>query len=251
MPAANIDDVLVDLDDILRSTAARGSRLALFAALYRLVTARVRDGIHRGRFADGPRMDRLDTVFATRYIDAFAAWQAGAPTRKSWRVAFEAADDRSLIGLQHLLLGMNAHINLDLGIAAATVAPGAAITALQGDFDRINDVLAELLVGVKAALCAASPMLASLDRLCGARDDQFADFAMVQARKQAWRVATTLAGMPAQFHEPTIGFVDAQTALLGRLIQRPEPTTAAALAIVRMQESDDVTALTAALLSVA
>lgn len=247
MPAADIEDVLVDLDDILVRTLAQRSRLALFAALYRLVTARVRDGIRQGRFADGPRMDRLDTVFASRYLDAIAAWQAGAPTSKSWRVAFTAADDRSLIGLQHLLLGMNAHINLDLGIAAATVCPGPGIEALRGDFERINDVLAELLAGVKAALAGASPMLASLDRFCGAHDDHFADFAMVQARKQAWRVATLLARLPGDFHEPAIALLDAQTATLGRLITRPEPTTRAALAIIRHSETDDVVALATAL----
>jgi hypothetical protein len=251
MPAAaNIEDVLVALDDILARTSAQRSRLALFAALYRLVTARVRDGIRQGRFADGPRMDRLDTVFALRYVDAFAAWTAGASTTKSWRVAFTAADDASLIGLQHLLLGMNAHINLDLGIAAATVCPGPAIEGLRGDFDRINDVLAELLAGVKTALAGASPMLGTLDHFCGAHDDHFADFAMVQARKQAWRVATMLARLPHDFHEPAIAMLDAQTATLGKLITRPEPTTRAALALIRHTESDDVAALTAALLRV-
>lgn len=252
MPTAkSIDEVLLGLDLILAESANRRSRLALFAALYRLVTARVQQGIRDGRFADGPRMERLDTVFAGRYLDAFAGFKLGMPVTKSWRVAFNAAEDSSLIGLQHLLLGMNAHINLDLGIAAATVCPGPAIDGLRGDFDRINDVLAELLSGVQAALGAASPMLATLDKFCGSADESFAGFAMGKARKQAWRVATVLATLPPEHHDMAIALLDQQTATLGRLITRPDPTTRAALALIRLRESDDIAALTAALLRVA
>ena len=252
MPTAkSIDEVLLGLDLILAEAANRRSRLALFAALYRLVTARVQQGIRDGRFADGPRMELLDTVFAGRYLDAFAGFKLGMPVTKSWRVAFNAAEDSSLIGLQHLLLGMNAHINLDLGIAAATVCPGSAIAGLRHDFDMINDVLAELLAGVQAALGDASPMLATLDRFCGAHDESFAGFAMGKARKQAWRVATLLATLPPEHHDTAIALLDQQTATLGRLITRPDPTTRAALALIRLRESDDTAALTAALLRVA
>ena len=197
MPATNIDDVLVALDGILADTAARRSRLSLFAAMYRLVTARVRDGILRGRFADGPRMDRLDTVFALRYLDAYAAFHAGAPVSKSWQVAFCAAEDASLVGLQHLLLGVNAHINLDLGIAAAMTCPGPEIEGLRADFERINDLLAELMEGVQAAIGAASPMLATLDRFCGAGDEQIAGQVLDHRRPRAGRLRAALARRPA------------------------------------------------------
>jgi hypothetical protein len=249
--ANNIDDVLVALDGILAETTARRSRLALFPALYRVVTARVHAGILGGRFADGPRMDRLDTVFAQRYLDAFAAYRDGGPVSKAWRVAFAAAEDGSLVSIQHLLLGMNAHINLDLGVAAAIVAPGPAIEDLRGDFERINEVLAELLEGVQSALGSASPMLRVLDRFCGRADERFADFSMVQARKQAWRVATVLASLSPEHQALAINLIDQQTATLGRLITRPDPTTAAALALIRVGETDDIEALVAALLRVA
>jgi len=247
MSIANIDGVLVALDAILVETTSRRSRLALFAALYRVVTARVRAGILAGRFADGPRMDRLDTVFALRYVDAFTAHRNGTPTSRAWRVAFTAADDSTLVSIQHLLLGMNAHINLDLGIAAATVAPGPAIHDLRDDFERINDVLAELLEGVQSALGAASPLLAALDRYSGRADERFAYFCMVEARKQAWRVATLLANLAPEYQAMTIDLLDQQTATLGRLITRPEPMTAAALALIRHSESDDIDTLVAAL----
>jgi hypothetical protein len=46
---------------------------------------------------------------------------------------------------------MNAHINLDLGIAAAQVAPGPALPALHTDFLCINAILASVVATVVPA----------------------------------------------------------------------------------------------------
>ena len=67
-------------------------------------------------------------------------------------MAFEAATRWRPIILQHLLLGMNAHINLDLGIAAATVAPREALPSFQHDFDEINVILTGLIGAVEAEM---------------------------------------------------------------------------------------------------
>jgi hypothetical protein len=59
--------------------------------------------------------------------------------------AFEAERKRHLALIQHLLLGMNAHILLYLIVAAAQVCPGNNIHAPEKDFMTINDVLKELI----------------------------------------------------------------------------------------------------------
>ena len=107
------------------------SRMGYFAALYRRVTCAVRDGISAGSFQNGPLMEQLDVVFASRYLDALATFQAGGAATRSWMVAFHGYDDANLLILQQLLSGMNAHINLDLGIAAAQVSPGSATARTQ------------------------------------------------------------------------------------------------------------------------
>ena len=71
-----IDDVLADLDVILEKSLAAPSRLGYFAALYRKVTAKVKEGIESGFFDDGPRMEQLDVVFASRYLDALALFES-------------------------------------------------------------------------------------------------------------------------------------------------------------------------------
>ena len=126
-PAATIDEVIAQLDEVIDRARREGSRVGYFPALYRKVTVAVKEGIAAGRFEDGQRMERLDVVFANRYLEAMAAWRAGEPPTRSWQLSFEAAGRWWPIVLQHLLLGMNAHINLDLGVAAARTAPGAEL----------------------------------------------------------------------------------------------------------------------------
>ncbi|MGH9566221.1 MAG: DUF5995 family protein, partial [Candidatus Angelobacter sp.] len=143
MPAETIDDVLRELDGIIEWSFDRRSRLGYFAALYRRVTLAVKEGILNGRFQDGVRMERLDIMFASRYLDALQQFRSGRSTTLSWRAAFQAASYWYPLVLQQLLLGMNAHINLDLGVAAACCAPGSQFSSLQADFNQINTLLAE------------------------------------------------------------------------------------------------------------
>ena len=70
MPATNIDDVLRILDGIIAGCKAKSDPLGYFPALYRQVTLTVKQGIASGYFDDGPRMDRFDALFASRYFAA-------------------------------------------------------------------------------------------------------------------------------------------------------------------------------------
>lgn len=64
-----------------------------------------------GLFDDGVRMDRFDTFFGNRYFDAYDAWRRDRSGPRCWREAFGLLDDADTIIVQHLILGVNAHIN--------------------------------------------------------------------------------------------------------------------------------------------
>lgn len=64
-------------------------------------------------------MERLDTLFAERYFDAVTPRDAESRPTASWHLTFQAGSQWRPLVLQHLLVGINAHINLDLGVAAA------------------------------------------------------------------------------------------------------------------------------------
>ncbi|HEX9938762.1 MAG TPA: DUF5995 family protein [Longimicrobium sp.] len=190
----DIDGVIERLEFIIKDSIARQDRLGYFAALYNRVTIAVRDGIKAGQFQDGARMEKLDVIFANRYLAAYDAYRSGELPSLCWFKAFNAALSSEHIVLQHLLVGMNAHINLDLGVAAARVAgPGGAINGLRGDFDKINDVLAKLTPVVEQQLDDCSPVFKELSGLAPRLELKMVGFSMEKARAAAWAFANELA----------------------------------------------------------
>jgi hypothetical protein len=239
-PATTIEQVIRCLDDIVNDTLARGSRAGYFAALYRKVTVRVKEQITKGFFADGPRMERLDVIFANRYLDAYARWRraSGDGPTEVWKLALDATETWRPLVLQHLLLGMNAHINLDLGIAAALTAPGPALAGLKGDFDRINTVLADLVGSVTAELTHIWPPLGWMTH--GRLDDAVINFSMSRARDQAWSLAQALASLAPDARDARIRATDAEMSALGAAVLTPGFRLTAALLAIRIAERGSV-----------
>lgn len=247
MPTTTINEVTTQLTAIIDRSRQEQSRLGYFAALYRLVTLNVKAGIQAGRFEDGARMEQFVVTFASRYLNALEAYQQGQPISECWRVAFEAAGAWRPLILQHLLLGMNAHINYDLGIAAATVAPGAKLAALEHDFNEINQILAGLVKHVQTAIGGLSPWLWLLDKISGRADEVIINFSMQRARDQAWELAQRLAPLPAAQWATECSGLERRITVLGRLIQHPGWWLSLRLLVIRLRESSDVRAVIEAL----
>lgn len=240
MLASTIDEVIGQLTRIIDRSRSEKSRLGFFAALYRKVTIRVKQGIASGRFDDGPRMERLDVIFANRYLNALETYRSGQEPSACWQVAFRSAASSRLLVLQHLLLGMNAHINLDLGVAAAQTAPGAALPGLKRDFDEISVFLGEMLDEVQTDIAQVSPALGLLDRVGGRSDEVVVNFSMGKARDEAWRAAERLAALPVEQQAAEIASLDRKVALLSQVILHPGVKLALATTLIRLLESRDV-----------
>ncbi|TDD96442.1 DUF5995 family protein [Actinomadura rubrisoli] len=243
MAAENIDDVIDGLAAIVRDADRAGDRAGYFAALYRQVTVEVRNAIRGGRFDDGARMDRFDTLFGNRYFDAYDAWRRDQGGPRCWRETFGLLRAGDTIIVQHLVLGVNAHINLDLAIAAARTSPGEAIHALRRDFMLINDILARVVLAVQDAVGDVSPFLRLLDQVGGRTDERILDFNIRQSRQEAWYNAVLLAGQDDAEREETIERLDVRATVLARLIARPGGLVRPAVELIRRSESDDVQAV--------
>lgn len=240
MLAQNIEEVIRLLDDRIARARAAASPMGYFPALYRKVTVRVRDGIRAGEFEDNPRMERLDVVFANRYLDALDALDAGRRPTGVWDLAFTAARSWRPIVLQHLLVGMNAHINLDLGIAAAETAPGQSLPGLKCDFEHINTILASLTGGVKKDLTDIWPALGFFDEALGTAEDVIANFSMEKARDSAWALAEQLASTPAAGRAAVIRARDEEATKFGRFLLDPGWMVRFPALIVRVTERGSV-----------
>jgi len=190
MAATTIDEVIAQLDQIIDTECANNSCMAYFPILYRKVTLRIKEGILNNAFENNQRMEKLDVLFANRYIDAYECLGAHNPFTESWRKAFEASKTGKLLIMQHLLLGINAHINLDLGIAVAeTVGDDGEIMDFENDFNKINEILGSMIADVEKKIISVSPLFGLLEKFGKGREDKLVSFSINIARDGAWLFA--------------------------------------------------------------
>ncbi len=219
----NIDQVITELEHIIDWSIEHNSRIGYFAVLYHRVTCRIKEGIANNEFQDGPRMEKLDVLFALRYIDAWKAWISGQPLTQSWQVAFDASKNGGTVILQQMLLGINAHINLDLGIATSeTVGSQGNIENSLHDFDTINAILASLVDEVQKDLSQVSPLIRLLDKFGKGRQDKLATFSIDIARTGAWYFSCLVHTCPTADLPELIAERDASIANLASSLSKPK-----------------------------
>lgn len=239
-PITTIDDVIEVLDSIIIECITTENALGYFAVLYQKVTIKVKEGIAAGFFDDGLRMEKLDVIFAKRYIDAYFAWKQNKKVTSSWEKAFLLAGDKNLLVTQHLLLGMNAHINLDLGIAAAEVSDKNPISDLENDFMKINEILASLVDEVQNGLSSIWPFLRKILKLFGEVDNYILDFSMKIARNGAWRFACNLATFETTNWPAQLELRDKKVAAKSAIITSPGKWVQFVLWLIRLTERGSV-----------
>ena len=191
MHANTIDEVIVLLKAIIETEREKSSTMAYFTILYHDVTVAVREAIVAKRFEDNARMEKLDVIFANHYFDAYEGYQHNQEISHSWQLAFESSHLFAPTILQHILLGMNAHINFDLSQAVIDTAP-TEIETLEHDFMLVNTILSEQVDAVQDKLANIWPSMRLLDWIAGKTDEAIIDFSMQKAREAAWENATTL-----------------------------------------------------------
>jgi hypothetical protein len=240
IPIETIDQAIAAMDLQIERCVASKDPCGYFAIVYRAVTARVRDGILAGEFEDGERMERLDVLFAQRYLDAVDGWRAGTSIPAVWQVAFETAASRRSLVAQHLLLGINAHINLDLGVATALASETADIDDLRNDFDRVNDVLAELVDRMQDVISSVSLSNKVIDVLGMRLDEALVTFTIRQTRDDAWDFATMLSRQSTANQPSLIEARDVEMAELARQIAKPRWPLRWVVAVAGVRERHDL-----------
>lgn len=238
--AETIDQVLLALDQIIEQARNEKSRMGYFAALYRRVTRSVKDGIDQGKFQNGPLLEKLDIVFANRYLTAYEQFRSGETPSLSWQLAFQSASKWYPLIVQQLLIGINAHINLDLGVAAAQVAPGDQLPSLKPDFDQINAVLASEVGAVEQEVAQVSPLIGWLEKFGLRTETAIINFSLKTARDAAWSAATKLAATPAEKLPAAIHDLDVRTELFGHLVISPPRLIKLELLPIRIFESNNI-----------
>jgi hypothetical protein len=190
----SIDDVIARLAAI-DGSSGRSDGVGCFTRLYLDVTRAVQERLGQATFANPAFLARLDVVFATLYLGAFDAHSRDPRTvPRAWAPLFERRGRRGIAPLQFALAGMNAHINRDLPVALVAcwheLGPSATD---QSDFERVNDVLAQVEEKVKeqyldGPLRLLDKLVHRVDRI----DDVVAMWDIRRAREAAWVNAQAL-----------------------------------------------------------
>ena len=240
MPLNTIANVIAAIDAVVQECIATQNKEGYFAALYKRMTIAVNEGICEGAFEDGARMEKLDVCFAERYLQAWQCYGHQQPCSASWQCAFDSTKSNHLTVIQHLILGINTHINLDLAIAAATVCPGNAIHALEKDFNNINNLIASLVDDIQCCLEHVWFPMRIIDRVANRGEQAVLNFSINVARKAAWSNAVYLAKANKADQQHYIYEMDTMVKLLAQKIQSPGCFISLLLRAIRAAEYDDV-----------
>lgn len=216
-----IKDVLARLDSIIEDATTTNDRLGLFAYVYRRTTAEIQKEIQLKNFENNERLEKMDVIFANLYLDAYRDYQNNKEVSGSWAFAF-LNKDRPLTILQHILMGMNTHINLDLAIATSQSMAGLELSEIENDFNKVNDVLFNIINELQERLGKVSPLLFLLDWAGKNSDEKIIDFSMRKARGQSWNGANLLWALGVDGQDGAIEKLDSVVLKINAIIKQPK-----------------------------
>lgn len=240
-PDANgADPVSRDLAAMIAWARSQHSRMGYFAALYTHVSAAIQKTCSDGGFVRPDLLLRVNETFFARYHAAFDARRQGAPTTGPWTAAFDATQLDRLCVVQHLLLGMNAHINYDLPIAVATALDAEELTEFATDFNTMNVLLGSLLHDVSTDLAVVWPLLKWINRFGSGAEDVTIEFSMKLARAHAWRSALRLSPLCGEARAQAIAHLDRVAVGLARDVAHPRGVSRFVAVAVHLGERGSV-----------
>jgi Family of unknown function (DUF5995) len=241
MLAKTIDDAVDLMGDIITDARTKNSRIGYFTTLYRMTTMAVKIKCREGGyFEDDERMRTLDIIFANRYLAAVDGKRQGQNIAQSWDVSFQALQDPSVLIMQHLFLGINAHISLDLGVAVAQLSPHELSDSLYRDFNRVNGIIEGLTNDVTSRLTRVSPLIGLVNRVGGRLDEALSNFSTRIGRDAAWHFAQQLVITPLEQRENVIKQRDMVVAEFGRRLWRTGTLLILVKVIVGLSENKNV-----------
>jgi hypothetical protein len=147
---------------------------------------------------------------------------------------------------QHLLLGINAHVNHDLPQVVVALSPSrAALADLRTDFDAVNDILAESLPMVLRSLGTVSRWVNTIAVLGGG---QVFDFSLQVARRRAWDAAIRMHALDEAGRAEYVAELDRLVRVLAYMVANPGPVSSFGVRLGRRCEEHDPRQVTRRLL---
>lgn len=194
----------------------------VFATAYLHITQSIGAAIVEETFQNNLWSREYLVCFANLYRKALLDYEKGNANQvpKSWKIAFNLAKNDEGYIIQHLLLGINAHINHDLALALHEVSIEPHREEKYQDHTDINIILEKATDGLKRNVAEKyAPILKRLDHAFGTIDDDITAFSIPKAREHAWSMAIALTASQSDLERKIFRTsLDEQAAVLARLI---------------------------------
>jgi len=197
-----LNNTVVDrMMDLARQWEAQQDQRAIFLNCYALMTQNMHTALAEGRFQDPAWVATWLSRFADYYFDGLAAYERQDPaTPAVWQLAHEATTRPQPHALQHLLLGVNAHINYDLTLTLAELLGSTWPTLtnnqrqrIQQDFDQVNVIIKETTNQVQDEVLEQHDwLMAWVDVLSGPLDEWLTGWLITGWRDEVWREAMNM-----------------------------------------------------------
>jgi Family of unknown function (DUF5995) len=237
----SVDDVIDGLTALERALVAARDRRGVFVAAYLASAQTLGEWIERGRFLERDDVVRYVIAFANAYRHALAGYEAGqrsaVPT--AWLQSFDAARSLRASVVQHLLLGVNAHINRDLPHAAIDSGLSVGCERSHHDYTLIDDAMRDATPRVLRRVAAKYQLTLHVTNWMFRRTaDEAVSVSFRRAREHAWAWATALATAdPGAPRHAISARINHRAALAGAIILRCRFAPTRGLAILHEVEA--------------
>jgi len=170
------------------------------------MTRNTLSAIDLGEFEDAPWVSALLRRFADYYFAALETYERSLPdTPTVWLYAFNPAYLADAHPLQHLILGVNAHINYDLVFALEDLLapewlrlPSDRRRLRYRDHCHVNAIIAQTIDSVQDWVVERyTPAVGAVDAWMGRLDEWMISRLITAWRDQVWTSATRLVELPA------------------------------------------------------
>ncbi|MCB2206598.1 hypothetical protein KQI65_17785 [bacterium] len=199
--------VLEHMHEHISQWSACADDRSIFLQCYSMMTANTLKEIELGGFRDGPWVESLLNRFAEYYFNALDAYElhdGSAPA--VWQHAHDITIMPGTLPVQHLLLGVNAHINYDLVLTVTELlreegeeTDSDQLAIRYQDYAHVNTIIANTIDAVQDTILNPSMLsMRVLDTIMGRMDEALIARSLRSWRERVWVTAIALLHAPSE-----------------------------------------------------
>ncbi|WP_375584655.1 DUF5995 family protein [Cyclobacterium xiamenense] len=192
-----VSSLLQRMNERVNGWKGVGDQRHVFLGCYALMSQAMHEAIDKGQFANANWVSSLLLRFSEYYFDALDCYDRD-PERSPlvWRQVHDACLRSEINVTQHLLLGVNAHINYDLPLALYDCLregwaqlPEKEKELLRADHEWVNEIIARTVDTVQESIVNPSSWsMEALDVLMGRLDEWLLSKLISSWRNDVWQV---------------------------------------------------------------